>query len=158
MQSHQIDFKIDKNYGVGLKFKDDEGHKCISVCYLRPRRAHLNITSWAGICPGATHFYASIKIYALSHKNLKTGESFSTFGRGDDLKPKEMLDMRIDITRKLTKKDFNFEEDDFVQKNKLEGYQVGDYTDCFNSEEAAIRRARKEFKRIFGEGWELKKD
>jgi len=160
IDDNEIDFSIDRRYGIGLKFTLEDGSECISIYKDGfPRKAKLDITSWRGISIGATHYYGKIYFYSLSHKLItvgpeekrfhKPGDIMSTTGRGDDRKPKQMSSLRIHITRKLTKKEISERPD------RWEAYSVGDHTDCFNSEGEVTRAAKRVFGKVFGKGWVL---
>lgn len=41
-RSHEIDFRIEKDYGVNLEFVSLDGERCVSVCDDNPRIVYLH--------------------------------------------------------------------------------------------------------------------
>jgi len=154
-----IDFVIDVNYGIGKRFTY-KGCKCISVYNGEfPRSAEFEITSLKNIgAVGAVHHYGNILIPGLYFKFLTIvgeekkyhdkGDIVNIIGGVDKCKPKSMCNLKIEITRKITQTDLR-------NKYRWGGYDAGDNTNAFCSEDYLILHAKRSFKKIFGPGWKL---
>jgi hypothetical protein len=154
---------FDKDYGVGLKYKDNDGTEFISALHDEDDRGvTLRVTSYAGISAGAQHYYGRLVNFGLPAKVLKNptrnswtrvGKIVSISGYGDVCKPKEMLGLDIELTRAVTKKDLPI-----LNRGELHAsWKIGDRTTGFFTQADVIERGREIFKKHF-KGWKLKID
>ena len=142
--------------GVGIPFKSD-GRKYVTVCPERPREVTLDLHSWTGVSPGAMHYYGKLKYHGVDYRDLVSGEViYGWFSSAPDVSK----DGSIELTRTLTENDEGVgkphsEYIAFGGGNRFAGYEIGDQTNCFDTEAEVVACAHNEFKRIFGDGWKL---
>lgn len=159
-QDHELkDQQFLANYGVGLRFKDDQGYELESVAE-SPRKVFLKIHTWRGTSCGAMHWYARLewrgqqfKVVSVPKGNpekWKIGSIHSVGGYYDRHKPKEMMGGSVGITRPITAKDKRLDHGE-----RFSNWEIGARTECLDTLEDAKLRAQAEFKRIFGPGWVL---
>lgn len=159
IQDYEASFKIEKDYGIGVKYIDTNGNQFISVCNKKfPREAILEISSYVGISAGAVHDYGLIEVRNCGAKlikkagkgiypDVKEGTIFSYYSDGA---PDEVQGIRVYLTRPVTKKDLQ-------NKNGIdfECYHIGDRTYRFHNCKKLISRAQVVFRKFFGKGWRL---
>ena len=140
---------IPVDFGVGIKFKDDEGIEYTTL----PRDRYDGIirgeiTSWRGISAGAIHCYAKIHMSEpmLSYEEDGKTHTASISGYFDRHKPNDAKSFTIEVVRKLTSKEV---EDD---PQRWDCYHVGDLTNCWESEEEVIELVKKIIRNRF-KGW-----
>lgn len=133
--------------GVGAIYETD-GETYIAIEQF-PRKVRLDITSWIGTSPGATHYYGTINVSDLSFKEQNTKDSCISFcGYVDKNYPDSVRGVKLELTRKLSKKDLKTE--------RFHDYRLNEVTECFNTKEELLEVAIKEYHRIFcqdGCGW-----
>lgn len=123
----------------------------------RPAHVEVVLSSWKGVSIGAEHYYARLNCYNIQHeikvvespsKRFNEGTFYGIGGHGDQLKPAFLRLREIQVRRPLTKTDLK-ETRNRGNKDRYEGYEIGNPIDGFWSEADAIRWAKKEFERIF---------
>jgi len=159
IQDHDVEKRIPPSFGVGLKYKS-HGRRYITVGDEKPRRVILDVRSWVGVSMGAIHYYGHLKYFGVSSDVIGGSEDDSVYTSDA---PDASQSGDIELTRKLTAKDEGVGKsyDDYVAfggGNRFAGYEVGEPTNCFDTEDDVIEKAKKEFKRIFGSGWKLVTD
>lgn len=140
---------IPVDFGVGLKFKDDEGIEYTTLPRERYEATiHAKITSWRGISMGAIHYYAKIHLSDLSLSYVKHGKpcTSSISGYFDRHKPNDAKSCEIEVVRELTSQEM------FDDPQRWDCYHVGDLTNCWESEEELIALVKKIIRNRF-KGW-----
>lgn len=138
--------------GLGIKWKDKDGHQCESHLggyhYRDGKRvARISESNYVGTSPGAIHYYASIVVHGPDVLDKKEGTIFSDGGYGPEHPRFHLTRLRISARRKLTK----------VEKDGVGEVigPVGSYTYRFNTPEEAKQAAIDTFKKRFAPGWVL---
>ena len=147
---YQIRYVIPVTIGVGFEYVKD-GHRHISVAPAKPREVVLDITSYRGVSPGAVHYYGKLQYWGAHFVRDDCPDMMYGWSGGDDM-PIQCQSFKVELTRALTEKDFR---DTY---NRFDGYKVGDRQYTFNTVAEIKRRAKREFKRIFGPGWKYVDD
>lgn len=141
---------IEPTIGIGLKWKDRNGHDCESILEKRyfknkKRIVYLKQSNFL-YSIGAQHYYAELSVDYPMIKDHTENRILMTGGYGDN-KPKIIDCLKIEVQRKLTK----FEKD-------LSGSpigKIGDMTIRFNLPQDAIKSGIELFKKRFSKGWIL---
>jgi hypothetical protein len=116
---------IPVDFGVGVKFKDDEGTEYTTL----PRDRYsgiiqAKITSWRGISIGAIHYYAKIHLSDPNLSYIEDGKKCqsSISGSFDKFKPNDAKSYQISVVRELTSQEI------FDDPERWECYRVGSDT------------------------------
>lgn len=140
---------IPVDFGVGVKFKDDEGTEYTTL----PRDRYsgiiqAKITSWRGISIGAIHYYAKIHLSDPNLSYIEDGKKCqsSISGSFDKFKPNDAKSYQISVVRELTSQEI------FDDPERWECYRVGSETNCWESEEELIAVIKKIIRNRF-KGW-----
>lgn len=146
-------YKIPPSYGVGRKWKGDDGDKYESILTSSSmkegkRTCRLEESNFLGSI-GAMHYYATIQFYSPDIYNHSKKKLYSCSGYGEEYgKIKEWIPCgSIQAKRRLKK----LEKDMY---GELIG-KVGDMTGRFNSKEDAVKGGIETFKLRFAPGWVL---
>jgi len=125
---------ITPDYGIGIKFKDDEGVEYTTVASERIREIDVNVHSWKGISFGAEHYYAKIEVDEPGLEYMENGELTRSHisGAFDRYKPDEVKDIKIEVKRKLTKEEI--ENGTTWGEDRWEQYKEGDLVHAFESQ------------------------
>lgn len=153
-EDYGMDFHLDSNpelYTKKLMYGSDK------------RRCIIEITSFAGICFGAVHYYAKIKadgVHICRDDVDKDGNKTTVYIGGYICKEFKELPRDkqaeyssfydIEITRPVTQDDIDSD------KIRWEGYEVGYKTNAFYTKEDAIETAKRVAKARFPKGWIIK--
>ena len=149
-------YKIPANYGVGLRWKDSEGHAFESRLQSGEikngkRVARLVESNMLGSIE-ATHCYSHVATWSLNNHDHTEDKTYSSAGYGPERDEIQsyLNGLRINAKRRLTK----VEKD---MSGELIG-KVGDWTYRFNTEASAKAAGIKTFLARFGPGWLLVED
>lgn len=126
-----------------------------------PRKVLIEISSFRGICGWAVHYYARIKADGIiicddvqTEKGIQTRYLYGYLGEEFNVLPEHQKDLyspkyTIEVCRDVTAKD--------LEQNPIrwDGYHVGDKTNAFDTEYAAIRRAQSIVKARFSKFWQV---
>jgi hypothetical protein len=144
------DIIIPADVYLGLKWKDEQGRECETVCskfsYRDGKRvAELSYRTWVGtMAIGAMHFYAEIKVSGPSVQ-IKGEKYLCCGGYGPERPYFASLDMKV--KRRLTKVEKDMDD--------LPVGKIGDWTHRFNLPTDLLPAALANFKKKFGPGWVL---
>lgn len=132
---------IPQNIGEGFQFNLDGKTYTTSGSYNKDgkRRVEIEIRSFRGICGGAIHYYATLRIYV---DNVCGDSSVSGYLEGIEI-PNEYQDIKGEFVKPLTQK----EKDENPNRWDI-SYQVGDLVNAFESLEE-IENLIKELKKKF---------
>lgn len=132
---------IPQNIGEGFQFNLDDKIYTTTGRYTKDGKRIVNIVirSFAGLCGGATHYYATLYIYV---NNVCDNSSVSGYLGGIEI-PNEYQTIKGEFVRPLTQKEIDEQPRrwDFT-------YQEGDLVNAFESLEeieSLIKKLKKKF-------------
>lgn len=132
---------IPQNIGEGFQFNLNEKIYTTTGSYTKDgkRIVNIEIRSFAGLCGGATHYYATLHIDV---NNVCGNSSVSGYLGGIEI-PNEYQTIKGEFVRPLTQKEKDKQPDRWGY-----GYQVGDLVNAFESLqeiESLIKKLKKKF-------------
>lgn len=132
---------VPQNIGEGFQFNLHEKIYTTTGSYTKDgkRIVNIEIRSFAGLCGGATHYYATLHIDV---NNVCDNSSVSGYLGGIEI-PNEYQTIKGEFVRPLTQKEKDNQPDRWGY-----GYQVGDLVNAFESLqeiEGLIKNLKKKF-------------
>lgn len=145
---------------VGLDFKLKK-HPEYYPKVNNPRRVMIRVSSFIGVCGGASHYFATIEADGISicydtqtESGIKTWSVSGYIGEEFKNLPSHIRDLYspkyyIEVCRRVTAND--------IQKDpyRWDGYKEGDITNAFNTKHSAISTAKAIVKARFSDGWQV---
>lgn len=132
---------VPQNIGEGFKFNLHGEIYTTTGSYIKDgkRIVNIEIRSFAGLCGGATHYYATLHIDV---NNVCGNSSVSGYLGGIEI-PNEYQTIKGELVRPLTQKEKDNQPDRWGF-----GYKVGDLVNAFESLqeiESLIKKLKKKF-------------
>lgn len=140
---------IPQNIGEGFQFNLDDKIYTTTGIYTKDGKRIVNIVirSFAGLCGGATHYYATLYIYV---NNVCDNSSVSGYLGGIEI-PNEYQTIKGEFVRPLTQKEID------EQPRRWDfPYQEGDLVNAFESLEEIESLIKKLKKKFASKEWKVK--
>ena len=139
---------IPQNIGEGFQFNLSGKTYTTMGSYTKDgkRIVNIEIRSFAGLCGGATHYYATLYIYV---NNVCDNSSVSGYLGGIEI-PNEYQTIKGEFVRPLTQKEI-----DKQPKRWGNWYQVGDLVNAFESLEEIENLIKKLKKKFSSKEWKV---
>lgn len=142
-------FPLATSVGEGFEFElDGKLYRTRGEYDERGRRvAEFHLSSYAGYCAGASHWYC--RAY-LPMENVCTESGGCVFGYlGGVTVPRESQSVVFDVCRPLTQLDI------IADPDRWENYEVGDHCTAFN-DRSELLEIISGIQRYFGDGWSFR--
>lgn len=149
---------ITPDFGIGIKFKDDEGVEYTTVASNGVREITLNVHTYkGGFCYGAIHYYGRLEVGEPSLSCIKDGKPYVGYigGAFDRFKPAGVKGIDIQIHRLLTDEELVGNQN---KDHRFYGYDKGSLTNAYEDEIQLYNDAVNCIKARFAGDWKVRID
>lgn len=158
---YEIEKPIPANFGIGIIFRvNGKGkYETVGNHFEDDKRiVNFEIKTWRGCGDSnAVHYYGKFKVRSCNRKVLEIPDGKTYYKVGDvsgtNVIPKKCSHIEFEVTR-IMKKDYYSRS--FLSGEKQVRAKKGERFYGFDDLDSLKEAMKREFKRIFGDGWVLK--